>query len=109
MTKNKTKSIELYWRPGCGFCMGLDRGLAKHEGLPIKRHNIWDDSKAAAFVRQHSNGNEIVPTVRVGETVLVNPTTNQVLAAVAQEMPEALPEGWEPQRSLRSRLPFVRR
>ncbi len=90
MSKQKPNSIELYWRPGCGFCMGLEHGLAKHEGLPINRHNIWDDPKAAAFVREHSNGNEVVPTVRVGETVLVNPTTKQVLAAVAKEMPEAL-------------------
>ncbi|NOX29581.1 MAG: NrdH-redoxin [Actinobacteria bacterium] len=90
MTNTESKSIELYWRPGCGFCMGLEHGLGKHEGLSINRHNIWDDPDAAAFVREHCNGNEVVPTVRVGNTVLVNPTTGEVLAAVAKEMPEAL-------------------
>lgn len=91
-----SEQIDLYWRPGCGFCMGLERGLARYEDLPIARHNIWDEPKAAAFVRQHANGNEVVPTVRVGDTVMVNPTADDVLSAMAVEMPDHLPEGWTP-------------
>ena len=89
-------NIELYWRPGCGFCMGLERGLGRYPDLPIERHNIWEEPASAAFVRQHANGNEVVPTVRVGSTVMVNPSADEVLRAMAAEMPEQLPEGWTP-------------
>lgn len=88
--------IDFYWRPGCGFCLALDRGLGKVGDLPITRHNIWEDPEAAAFVREHANGNETVPTVRVGSQVMVNPTTAEVMAALAQEHPESVPEGYEP-------------
>jgi mycoredoxin len=76
--------------------MGLERSLAKYDGLPIQRHNIWEEPQAAAFVRQHANGNEVVPTVKVGDTVMVNPSADEVLAAMAIEMPDQLPAGWTP-------------
>ncbi|MCP3935458.1 MAG: NrdH-redoxin [Actinomycetia bacterium] len=88
--------IDLYWRPGCGFCMALDRGLSKVGDLPITRHNIWADPEAADYVREHANGNETVPTVRVGSVVMVNPTANQVMAALVQEHPEMVPDDYEP-------------
>ena len=88
-------SVTLYWRPGCGFCMALERGLSSHD-LPINRHNIWDDPDAAAFVRANANGNETVPTVDVGGTVMVNPTARDVLVAMMSETPHLLPDDFEP-------------
>lgn len=86
--------ITVYWRPGCGFCSSLLRGLERQE-LDFERVNIWEDEEAAAFVRSVANGNEVVPTVRVGEVALVNPSGPDVLAAVAEQAPDQLPAGYE--------------
>ncbi len=57
--------ITVYWRPGCGFCSSLLRGLDRR-GVPHRRVNSWDDPTAAALVRAAANGNETVPTVTAG-------------------------------------------
>lgn len=90
--------IELYWRPGCPFCMVLRARLAS-TGLPLREVNIWDDPDAAARVRAVAGGNETVPTVFVGEHVMVNPSANRVMAAVREHAPGVLaarerPAGW---------------
>ena len=72
--------ITVYWRPGCGFCAALFANLERSE-IEHTRVNIWDDPEAAAFVRSVANGNEVVPTVSVGERSLVNPTVDQIRAA----------------------------
>ena len=84
---NDLDAIHVYWRPGCPFCMSLDRALRDIE-IPLEKHNIWDDPDAAAFVRSVANGNETVPTVRVGDEFLVNPTARQVAEAVARVAPD---------------------
>jgi glutaredoxin-like protein len=92
---SSTHPITVFWRPGCGFCAALLRGLDK-SGLANERANIWDDKDAAAYVRSVARGNETVPTVRIGDTALVNPSAQQVLATVATEAPEQLPDGYVP-------------
>ncbi|MDY7101151.1 MAG: glutaredoxin domain-containing protein [Actinomycetota bacterium] len=82
--------VEFYWRPGCGFCAALERNLTKL-GLPFEKHDIWSDPDAAAFVRSVADGNETVPTVRVGDTSMVNPRPGQVVDAVRQHLPHLLP------------------
>jgi len=62
--------------------MALDRQLEQTD-LSISYRNIWEDPEAAAFVRDHAEGNEVVPTVQVGSLILVNPTADQVLSAVS--------------------------
>ena len=62
--------ITFFWRPGCGFCMALERQLASTD-LTITYRNIWEDPEAAAFVRNHAQGNEVVPTIQIGSSVLV--------------------------------------
>lgn len=76
-----TPPITLYWRPGCGFCMALQRRLDT-AGIAYDGVNIWDDPDGAAFVRSVNGGNELVPTVRIGEEVLSNPSAEQVVARV---------------------------
>ncbi|HZD69705.1 MAG TPA: glutaredoxin domain-containing protein [Actinomycetes bacterium] len=83
-------AVEVYWRPGCGFCSTLRRALHR-TGLPLREINIWDDPDAAALVRRLASGSETVPTVVVGPRALVNPTVGEVLAAVAAEAPHLLP------------------
>lgn len=72
----------MYWRPGCGFCTALERQLVRHEVAFAKR-NIWEEPDAAAFVRSVARGYETVPTLDVGGTALVNPSIDEVLAALA--------------------------
>jgi len=87
--------VVVYWRPGCGFCSSLLRKLDA-SGLTFERRNIWEDDDASAFVRTVANGNETVPTVRVGEMALVNPSAGDVLTQVAEVAPGQLPEDYEP-------------
>ncbi|NQY58101.1 MAG: NrdH-redoxin [Ilumatobacteraceae bacterium] len=87
--------ITLYWRPGCGFCSGLQRGLDKL-GIERVERNIWDDPNDAAVVRHHANGNETVPTVVVGGQGFVNPSANQLAAWLAENEPHLLPADFEP-------------
>lgn len=94
-TEQAQDQIVVHWRPGCGFCAGLLRGLER-EGLQFERRNIWEDEESAAFVRSVADGNETVPTVRVGPVALVNPSAREVLQAVAEHAPERLPEDYEP-------------
>jgi len=75
-------SVEFYWRPGCGFCSRL-AGALDRIGIGVSEHNIWSDPGAAAFVRSVANGNETVPTVRIGDVALVNPSPDEVLAVIA--------------------------
>jgi glutaredoxin-like protein len=84
--------VEVYWRPGCGFCSTLLRGL-RRSGLPLRAVDIWRDPKAAALVRSLADGNETVPTVVVGAHALVNPTVEEVLETVAAQAPHLLPTG----------------
>ena len=85
-------AIEFYWRPGCGFCMALERGLGR-AGIPMHKHNIWENPADAEIVRSHADGNETVPTVVVGSTSMVNPRVGQVIEALRQEAPHLVPEG----------------
>lgn len=87
--------VTVYWRPGCGFCAGLLRSLDRHD-LAYDQRNIWEDEDAAAFVRAATGGSETVPTVQVGDTSLVNPSADQVLAALAEVDPDAVPDTWSP-------------
>lgn len=84
--------IDFFWRPGCGFCMALERRLSS-AGVPFEKFNIWDDPDHAAFVRSAADGNETVPTLRIGSESLVNPSLEQVLDAMRRETPGLVPAG----------------
>jgi mycoredoxin len=86
-----TTEVLVHVRPGCPFCDMLRSNLNR-SGLAYRELDIWQDPDAAAAVRAAANGNETVPTVNVGGTWMVNPSISQVLAAVAAEAPELLPQ-----------------
>ncbi|VXB09051.1 conserved hypothetical protein [Nocardioides sp. AX2bis] len=69
--------VEVFWRPGCPFCLRLRVALALR-GVRATWRNVWDDPEASVFVRTHNQGNETVPTVRIGATVLTNPSAGVV-------------------------------
>lgn len=91
-------AVVVYWRPGCPFCGSLRRGL-RRSGLATREVDIWEDPKAAAFVREHAGGSETVPTVDIGGTVLVNPSARQVVdraAAAGITVSAHLTKWWRP-------------
>ena len=95
MSNTPIDAVEFYWRPGCGFCFGLDRALSK-AGVPMVKHNIWDNPDDAATVRSHANGNETVPTVVIDDVAMVNPSADDVIAVLSNKAPHLVPAGWEP-------------
>ncbi len=68
------------WRPGCPYCARLLATLRGRRGW--LRVNIWLDPEAAAFVREHNGGDEVVPTVLVGEETWTNPDPARVRAVL---------------------------
>jgi glutaredoxin-like protein len=78
----ETPQLIMYTRPGCPFSAKLKAKLALAR-IPYTPVDIWQDPDAAAIVRSVNDGNELVPTVRVGEVFLSNPTLRQVRAALA--------------------------
>lgn len=87
-----TDELEFFWRPGCPFCMMLERDL-EQAGIAVTRRNIWDEPEAAAIVRSVADGNETVPTIRIGDRALVNPPIAEVAALLTEVAPGLLPNG----------------
>lgn len=83
--------IEVLWRPGCGFCANLRRGL-RRRAIATTEIDIWKDPSAAERVRAATGGDETVPTVFVGNLALVNPSVRDVVAAIEEEFPERVGE-----------------
>jgi glutaredoxin len=95
--------IDLYWRPGCGFCSSL-RSQLDRLGIERVEHNIWEESDAAAVVRRHADGNETVPTVVIGGVGMVNPSARALATHLVEHARHLLPDGFEaPQPSAASR------
>lgn len=76
-----TPDVTVYWRPGCGFCAALLARLETSD-IDFAMVNIWDDPDAAAYVRSVAHGHETVPTVKVGDTALVNPSFPQLVEQI---------------------------
>jgi len=78
--------------------MSLRRGL-RRSGLATREVDIWSDPSGAAFVRDHAGGDETVPTVEIGGTVLVNPSARRVVdqaAAAGLTVSPHLRRWWRP-------------
>ncbi|MEM9466365.1 MAG: glutaredoxin domain-containing protein [Actinomycetota bacterium] len=95
MAESSIDAVDFYWRPGCGFCANLNRHLDR-AGVPLAKHNIWEDPADAAVVRSHAAGNETVPTVVIGDIGMVNPSADDVITVLSAKAPHLVPEGWEP-------------
>lgn len=64
------------------------RALGEEAGVAVEEHNIWEDPDAAARVRSVADGNEVVPTVFLGDESLVNPKIGAVRALLAKSDPD---------------------
>ena len=90
VTNDSTERIDLYWRPGCGFCTML-RSALDRLGVERVEHDIWQSDDAAAIVRDHANGNETVPTVVIGDAGFVNPSAEELVGYLRRQHPALLP------------------
>lgn len=68
------------WRPHCPFCRILFSGIERH-GIAVETRNIWEDDEARALLNQRI-GSETVPSVLVGDEILVNPSITELIATV---------------------------
>ena len=75
-------SATVYRRPGCPFCLKLRLGL-RLTRTPHQLVNVHDDPEASAFVKRYNGGDELVPTVAVGDRVMSNPSVREVQRALA--------------------------
>lgn len=73
-------SITIFWRPMCGYCEILKRDLTR-AGIAFTDVDIWTHREQADIVRAATGGDEIVPTVQVGDRFFVNPSVEEVVAA----------------------------
>lgn len=92
-------AVEVYWRRGCGYCSAMRTALAG-AGVDATWHDIWEDADAASFVRSVASGNETVPTVRIGEDVMVAPRPHLVIDRLVDTDPALVsdPRRWPPLR-----------
>ena len=67
----------VYYKPGCPFGIRL-RSALRLRHVPYVAVRFRDDEAGAARVREVNDGNEVSPTVRVGDTWLTNPRSRQV-------------------------------
>ena len=68
----------VYWRPMCGYCEVLKRGLER-AGVEYDAVDIWADRSKAEVVKAANGGDELVPTVQIGDRFLSNPSLREVL------------------------------
>ncbi len=92
---DSSPEIDLYWRPGCGYCTSLRRQLDRL-GIARTEHNIWDEPRGAAIVRDHAHGNETVPTLVIDGVGLVNPSPIELVSYLAEHAPDHLPSDFDP-------------
>ena len=68
------------WKPGCGYCEVLLHRLRGRDDIAWV--NVWADDEANALVRSVNGGDELTPTVLVGEMVLRNPSAAELAAVL---------------------------
>ena len=60
----------------------LFSGIEKH-GLEVELRNIWEDEEARALLNQRI-GSETVPSVLIGDEILVNLSITKLMAVVRE-------------------------
>ena len=71
----------VFWKPGCIFCERLLLAVGKNDRVTWV--NVRVDKDANEEVRRLNGGDELTPTVLVGERVLRNPSAEEMLQSVA--------------------------
>ena len=75
-----SETVTIYTNPTCGPCHRLKRGLDE-AGVVYEEVDINSDPRFGAKIEALTGGLRIVPTVEVGELLLINPPVGEVVRA----------------------------
>ncbi len=75
--------VILYSTTWCGYCHRLKRQL-NESGVGFEEVDIERESHYGERIEAHTGGFRTVPSVEVGDLLLVNPSLGQVLEALAR-------------------------
>ena len=83
-TGGQAGKLTMYTTTWCGFCRRLKSQLAR-DGIEMLEVDIERDPAAAEFVMSVNGGNQTVPTVTIGDkVVLTNPSAKEVKRHLAE-------------------------
>lgn len=71
--------VTMYTTSWCGYCRRLKRALAGH-GVVVEEVDIEQMPEFGPIIEGLTGGFRTVPTLRIGDDYLVNPTAAEVLA-----------------------------
>ena len=77
-----SKGITIYTTQTCGPCRRLKRGLDE-AGVAFQEIDVDGAPDVARRIEQATGGYRIVPSVAVGDRLLVNPRVDEVVRLVA--------------------------
>lgn len=82
--KGQAGQLTMYTTSWCGFCRRLKSQLAR-DGIEMVEVDIERDPAAADYVMSVNGGNQTVPTVTIGDkVVLTNPSAKEVKRHLAE-------------------------
>lgn len=81
-TMSDMAPVTMYTTPWCGYCRRLKRQL-EDEGIEFREIDVDVESAYDARIVAATGGFRTVPTLEVGDRLLVNPTLPEVRAALA--------------------------
>lgn len=73
--------VVMYSTSWCGYCRRLGNQM-QEAGIAYKVIDLDGDSSHDERIKQASGGYRTVPTLEIGDHLLVNPSINQVKAAL---------------------------
>ncbi|ASF12953.1 glutaredoxin-like GlrX family protein [Nocardia brasiliensis NBRC 14402] len=82
MPNSAQPGVVVYTTAWCPYCWRLKRQL-RGVGVVFTEIDVESDTAAAAYVSSVADGNRTVPTVLIGERVLVAPDFQRVLVALS--------------------------
>jgi mycoredoxin len=59
------------------------KGELERRGVSYSSVDIWKDRRQAEVVKAVNDGDELVPTVRVGDDFLINPSIDAVVERIS--------------------------
>lgn len=75
-------TVTMYTTTWCGYCRRLKRQMLD-EGIRFREVDVDEHHDYDERIMAETGGFRTVPTVEVGERLLVNPTVGEIRAAVA--------------------------
>ena len=80
-TRPMSQPVTMFTTVWCGYCRRLKRGL-EEAGIAYREVDVDDDHSHDRRIIERTGGYRVVPTVEVGQALLVNPTLKEVQAAL---------------------------